>query len=108
MMKLADMWRLATGQRKPKPDLMVYGGASSTGTFSVMSEQDEWNPDLKGIEGLKTLNRMVESDPTCSAVYNAMTLPIIGTTWSVEPYSDDAKDVDAARMVEEMLFSLDG
>jgi len=99
--------KFVTEQKAGGPDELVMGSAMSDGTFSSMADGEEWNPDLKGINGLKTLDRMAASDPTVAAVIRAHTSPITSATWTVEPADDDAKSIDMADLVRKQLFGME-
>lgn len=94
-------------KKSARPMTASIGASSQTPGFRSMQDSDAWNPDLVGVEGLRTLDRMHVSDPTVTAVMRAYMAPIMAARWEVEPASDDARAVDAADLVREQLFSLE-
>ena len=50
------------------------------------------------------VDQMVREDPVAQAIKLAWTLPLLSVQWSVEPGSDDPKDVEIAEFVRSALF----
>ena len=50
---------------------VVIGAAHEGGGFRGIADGEEWNPELVGTNGYKTMDRMYASDPTVSAVIRA-------------------------------------
>jgi len=60
----------------------------------------EYLAKLTGSAGRKVFEEMRRSDPMIRAVRDAVDLPIIRASWSVEPASDSAQDQEIAEYVE--------
>ena len=50
------------------------------------------------------VDQMVREDPVAQAIKLAWTLPLLSVQWSIEPGSDDPKDVEVAEFVRSALF----
>lgn len=94
--------QLADKQR-PKADLQEVG-RPGTQFFRGFLSTDEHVPELTGIAGILLLDRMRRSDGMIGAVLHALKLPLRSATWSINPASDDPKDVAIARQISEDLF----
>lgn len=81
-------------------------GATGTRFFSGMLYNEEYNTDLQGEKGIDIYTRMAMADPTVKAVERAVTLPIRGAIWSVEPATDSARDREIAEFCEHNMHSM--
>ena len=88
----------ARGDRKRRE-----AGATGTVYFSGIIA-DEYNRDLAGAAGTEVYDRMRRSDAQVQAVLWICELPIRSATWSVEPASDSAADVEIAQIVQDNLL----
>jgi hypothetical protein len=59
---------------------------------------------LVGTAGQEIYNEMRRSDAQISAVLKAITLPVIRNSYTVEPASDDPRDIEIAEFVKDNLF----
>lgn len=66
--------------------------------------QEEYNPQLQGIQGIKVYEEMRKSDGTVRASMAAVTLPIRRAQWFVNPATEDPKDAEIANFIEHALF----
>lgn len=57
------------------------------------------------INELRTYDRMIRADAQVRTSLNAIKVPVLTSTWFVEPASDNQLDVDAAEFVDYNLFS---
>lgn len=67
--------------------------------------QNDYLPQLTGVEQHTIYNRMRRSDPQVRKVLAAVTSPIKAATWSFEAASDEDKDVEAAALLERIFFT---
>jgi len=91
---------MATGREglqpaSPVADTEVYGWGGITVSGGLLGSL-EWNPELRGLEGLKTLRQMLYSDPMVGAVQRAKVLPLLSAAWSFEPADDSSEAGDMA------------
>ena len=78
-------------------------GKSGTFVSSGLVRNDHIT-SLDGPEGQETSAKMILSDSQVRKIYHAMTFPIKSAKWSIEPTSDDQKDIEAAALIEQILF----
>lgn len=62
---------------------------------------EEYNPKLREQAGIKIYDEMRMSDGTVRAAFLAVTLPVRGANWYVQPASEDQADIDVAEFVED-------
>lgn len=55
-------------------------------------------------DDLGIVDQMVREDPVAQAIRLAWTLPLLSVQWSVQPGSDDPKDVEIAEFVQSVFF----
>jgi hypothetical protein len=79
-------------------------GNSGT-AISALVYQNEYLGELTGVEAHAVYNKMRRSDPQVRKVLSAITSPIKSATWSFEAASDEAKDVEAAALMERIFFT---
>lgn len=72
--------------------------------ISSMIYQKEYLNELIGVEAHTVYNTMRRSDPQVRKVLAAITNPIKAATWSIPAVSDDTKDIEAAALMERILF----
>lgn len=80
-------------------------GRSGTWIFSGIITQEEYNHDLIGLQGKKKFDIMRRSDSSIHATLQVCKLPILSTTWDIEPASEDENDQYIARFVENELMN---
>lgn len=66
--------------------------------------EDDYLSELLGIEGQIQYEKMERSDSQIRKLMHAVNNPIKSATWSIEPASDEEKDVKAAQLIEQILF----
>ncbi len=64
----------------------------------------EYIASLQGYKGRAVFDEMRRSDPKVGSVLKAITLPIRGANWYIEPASDDATDKKIAATIEDNLL----
>ena len=55
-------------------------------------------------DDLGIVDQMVREDPVAQAIRLAWTLPLLSVQWSVQPGSEDPKDVEVAEFVQSVFF----
>lgn len=68
--------------------------------------QEDYNPALNGIQGIKIYDEMRRSDGTVRAILLATSLPIRKAKWRVEAASEDPQDQEIADFVQRNLFDI--
>ena len=79
-------------------------GKSGTPIVSKNYE-NEYLAELSGPEGHVVYNKMRRSDPQVRKVLAAIANPIKSAKWYVEPVSDETQDIEAAALMEHILFN---
>lgn len=74
-------------------------GASGTNFFGGLLTQQDYNPDLQAPAIYDVYDKMRKGDGQVKAALLIMKLPILRSTWTVEPASDGPED----RMIAEFL-----
>lgn len=83
-------------------------GGSGRAHHDGFLQFEEHNADLTFPRGLRVFDKMYRTDPDVRRVVWMVCNPIVGATWTVEPFGgDDAeeRDVEAAKAVEWALFT---
>lgn len=76
-----------------------------SGTFITSNNiQNDYLSDLNGTDGQDLYSKMLLSDSQIRKLYHAVSNPIKSAVWTVEPASDETKDVEAAALMEQILF----
>jgi len=76
-----------------------------SGTLITGDEiQNDYISDLNGISAQETFTKMLLSDSQIRKLYHAVSNPIRSATWSIEPASDETQDLEAAALIEQILF----
>lgn len=95
----------AGGRERGKSKLFEEYGAVGTSIFAGIIDEEyltEWKTLSTRIS---LIDRMLRSDATVQAVYQAIQLPLKAATWEVQPAGNSPQDKEAAAMIEENLFS---
>ena len=91
-----------TEKEKPKTNYRPLG---RSGTFITSDNvQNDYLQELNGIDGQETFAKMLLSDSQIRKLYHAVSNPIKSAKWSIEPASDETKDIEAAALIEQILF----
>lgn len=80
-------------------------GSSGTFITSGILTQEEYNSNLVGQQGRRIFDVMRRSDGTVHAALQACKLPILAVDFSIQPASDDPKDIYIADFVKNELFN---
>lgn len=80
----------------------VLGDSGTSALQGIISE--EYNSNLRGIQGIKIYDEMRKSDGTVRAAMLVTTLPIRRAEWMIKPASDSPKDIEAKDLVEKAIF----
>jgi hypothetical protein len=88
--------------KRPYP-LTRAAGVSGLRSYSGYI-REEFLPELVGQRGHKIYREMANNDSTCHAILFAVKMLLRASHWNVEPASEDADAVEAAELVEGMLF----
>lgn len=81
-------------------------GESGTRIINGFITGEEYNADLRGRRMYEIYEEMRRGNATVKATLSAVKLPIASATWSVQPASDDATDLEAAALVEANLMEV--
>ncbi len=105
-MKLPNIrHRLADAiEGKKRPELDERGATGTVFFAGMLASEEEYNPDLKGIKGLETMDKMRRGDGQVKASLLACTLPLLVANWDIEPASSSPKDVEIADSLRHNLF----
>lgn len=68
---------------------------------------EEFLPELRWPYAGKVYQEMADNDPVIGAILYLAEMLIRGTTWTVEPASTSAEDVEAARFLESCMNDMD-
>jgi hypothetical protein len=82
----------------------VVGVSGNAPTVSGYMDTGEYLRKLDGIAGRTIFDEMRRSDPQVKAVSNAIALPIRQNPYTIEPASEDARDVEIANTIERGLM----
>jgi hypothetical protein len=94
--------RLDDGEPPRKPR-----GGSGRAHFGGFLEIEEENFELRFPHGLRMFDRMYRTDPDVRKVVRMVINPLVGGTWSVEPFGGDEaeeKDIEVAEQTRWALF----
>jgi len=85
-----------------RPDLNEIGTTSPSTYLSFLRQ--EYNPDLRESQGLRTYDKMRRSDSAVRSTLRLMKTPILGARWFIKPASPSPKDKKIADFVSWNLF----
>lgn len=98
-------------QRKNGPLTAADGAASpfaEIGTTGLKrfggDVQEEFDPNLRGLRGVRVFDEMRRNDPDVGAILFAILHVALGSTWTVDAASQDQPDLDAAEFLKQVLF----
>ena len=69
---------------------------------------EEFLPQLQGMKGYKIYREMQDNSPIVGSVLYAVESTLRSVDWSVEPASDESKDIEAAEFVEQCMHDMEG
>ncbi len=73
--------------------------------ISALVYDNEYLSQLSGVQAHTVYNKMRRSDPQVRKVLSAITSPIKAASWSIEPASEEPKDIEAAALMERIFFT---
>lgn len=85
-----------------RPDLNEIGTTSPSTYLSFLRQ--EYNPDLREQQGLRTYDKMRRSDSTVRSTLRLMKTPVLSARWFIKPASPSARDKKIADFVSWNLF----
>jgi len=65
---------------------------------------EEYLSQLQGFEAASIYNKMRRSDAQVRKIMSAIVNPIRSADWSIEPASDENKDIEVAALMDQILF----
>lgn len=93
---------LAANNTLGRPDLNEIGTTSPSTYLSFLRQ--EYNPDLREQQGLRTYDKMRRSDSTVRSTLRLMKTPVLSARWFIKPASPSPKDKKIADFVSWNLF----
>lgn len=82
----------------------IYGVTGNGGRSFYGMATGEYVTALMGYKGRQIFDEMRRSDPKVGSVLKAITLPIRGANWFIEPASEDEADQKIAKVIENNLL----
>lgn len=79
-------------------------GATGTEFFSGFITNDEYLPELTGLNAISIYDKMRRNDAQIHGTLYAIMLPIRQATWFIEPASDKPEDKEIAERIQKNLF----
>jgi hypothetical protein len=97
--------RTAKAAAEPTPKGTAEVGASGTIVLNGFLQSDEYQPDLRGTQGLRKFRRMVDSDGSTQEAQEHIFAPIRNATFAIEPPENpDQDELVATAIAEAALF----
>jgi hypothetical protein len=95
-------WELtlrAAAAKTKTPVVPEEAGASGTVIVSGFLQSTEYNPSLRGLQGLLTIDQMLRSDGAVQEAIEHIVSPIKNATWDVVAASDDPNALEQAAFI---------
>jgi len=93
------------GRRQADDPPVPYAEIGTTGLKRFGGEvQEEFDPNLRGLRGVRVFDEMRRNDPDVGAILFAILHVALASTWSVLPASDSSSDKEAAEWLTGVLF----
>lgn len=99
-----EIKRAITAAAQPTKTAEKSYGASGTINLAGYLQDDEYNRDLAGKQGLDTFRRMIDSDGAVRESYLHIRAPLQNSTIEVDAVSDDPLHLEQAALIERALF----
>jgi hypothetical protein len=94
----------STPATRQSPGAPMMGTAGVTGLRQYGGWiQEEFLPQLRGIQGYRTYREMGANDSVCGAILFAITMLIRQASWKVQPADDSPEAQEAADLVDGMI-----
>ena len=87
-----------------KTPLLEAMGAPGTAILQGIIYNEDYNPDFFWRDAVEIYDQMIRNDGQIMAIVQMMELPIRRANWTIEPASQDARDIEIASFVESCLF----
>jgi hypothetical protein len=100
-MKLGRL-KIEMAEKRPPTDEV---GGAGTSAFGGGLCEEEYNHELRGSAGRTIYDKMRRSDARVKFALAVCELPIRAASWSIEPASEDKKDIDIAEALEANIFN---
>jgi predicted ABC-type ATPase len=100
-MGLLDRWR-----KQPPPSLGKPRGGVGRAHTQGHLEYEEFNPDLQHPQSTRTYDDMARTDPDVKRAHAMVYNPIVGGTWTLEPYGGEDADAKALEQLEFVKWAL--
>ncbi len=99
-----ELVREQTGRLSPA-DRAEYGATGTVFFGGLLTTSDEeYNSDLQWDKGIRVYDRMWRGDGQVAATLRVLELPLLAADWTIEPASEDQRDVDIAQFVHDNIF----
>ena len=79
-------------------------GATGTVNVGGFLQPTEYNPDLRGPNGLLTIDQMLRSDGSVQEAVEHIISPLKNATWLIQPANEDPDSVEQAAFVQAAYF----
>lgn len=99
-------WLTRLRGTQPAPNSKPLGESGRLQRAGVLIEDDH-NPELTGLQGIRELDRMHRADADARGAVRMVANPILSSTWSIDPYGGEDADENAeqvAAFVEWAIF----
>lgn len=95
-----------TDKKPPKAKIGAEIGDSGVAITSGIITNEEYNPDLLGLAGMKIWDEMRRSDATVRMTLQALNTPVVATDWYVDTEGDSKKELEAKDFIQENLINI--
>src|SRR5215218_7965090 len=83
-----------------EPSVLDFAEIGTSGmTVYGQYSTDDYNPELRGLLGIKKYDQMRRGDAQVKASLMLLKAPVLGARWFVEPASDSVRDKNAAEFI---------
>lgn len=79
-------------------------GATGTVNVGGFLQPTDYNPDLSGLAGLKTIDQMLRSDGSVQEAIEHIISPLKNATWLIQPCGEDPDSLEHAAFVQAAYF----
>src|SRR3990172_2169017 len=87
------------------PEVSPFAEVGTTGLRRFAGEvQEEFDPNLRGMRGVRVYDEMRRNDPDIGAILFAILHVALASDWTTEAASQAQPDLDAAQFLREVLF----
>jgi hypothetical protein len=87
-------------QKLAEPSVLDFAELGTSGvTVYGQYSTDDYNPELRGLLGIKKYDQMRRGDAQVKASLMLLKAPVLGARWFMEPASDSVRDKNAAEFI---------